>query len=63
LYEELLNECQAGITVDPINVRTTPKEISSILEDSLKYDIISKNGLSSIENRYNWATQEESCLN
>ena len=59
LYEELLNECQAGITVDPMDVRTAAKEISSILEDSLKYDTMSKNGLSSLENSYNWATQEE----
>ena len=59
LYEELLNECQAGITVDPMDIRTAAKEISSILEDSLKYDTMSKNGLSSLENSYNWATQEE----
>ena len=63
LYEELLNECQSVITVDLINARTAPKEISSILEDSLKYDIISKNGLFSIENSYNWAAQEKRCLN
>ena len=63
MYEELLNECQDVITVDPINARTAPKEISSILEDSLKYDIISKNGLFSIENSYNWAAQEKRCLN
>ena len=58
-----MNECQAGITVDPMDVRTAPKEISSILEVSLNYDIISKNGHFSLENSYNWATQEESCLN
>ena len=58
-----MNKCHAGITVDLMDVRTAPKEISSILEDSLKYDIISKNGLFSIENSYNWAAQEKRCLN
>ena len=59
MYEELLNEYQTGITVDPIDVRTAAKEISNIFEDSFKYDTMSKNGLSSLENSYNWATQEE----
>ena len=59
LNEELLNECQAGITVDPMDIRTAAKEISSILEDSLKYDTMSKNGLALLEKSYNWATQEE----
>ena len=59
LYEELLNEYQAGITVDPMDVRTAAKEISNLLEDSFKYDTMSKNGLSSLENSYNCATQKE----
>jgi hypothetical protein len=59
LYEKLLNEYQTGITVDPIDVRTAAKEISNILEDSFKYDTISKNGLSSLESCYNCATQKE----
>ena len=59
MYEELLNEYQTGITVDSIDVRTAAKEISNILEDSFKYDTMSINGLSSLENSYNWATQEE----
>ena len=59
MYEELLNERQDVITVDPMNARTAPKEISSILEDSLKYDTMSKSGLSSLENSYNCSTQEE----
>ena len=50
---------RAGITVDPMDVRTAAKEISSILEDSLKYDTMPKNGLSSLESSYNFATQEE----
>ena len=59
MYEELLNEYQTGITVDPIDVRTAAKEISNILVDSFKYDTMSINGLSSLENSYNCATQEE----
>ena len=59
LYEELLNEYQTGITVDPIDVRTAAKEISNIFEDSFKYDTMSKNGFSSLENSYNCATQKE----
>ena len=59
MYEELLNEYQIGITVDPIDVRTAAKEISNIFEDSFKYDTMSKNGFSSLENSYNCATQEE----
>ena len=59
MYEKLLNEYQTGITVDPIDVRTAAKEISNILEDSFKYDTMSKNGLSSLENSYNCATQKE----
>ena len=59
MYEELLNEYQAGITVGPIDVKTAGKEISNILEDSFKYDTMSINGLSSLENSYNFATQEE----
>ena len=59
MYEELLNEYQAGITVGPIDVKTAGKEISNILEDSFKYDTMSINGLSSLENSYNCATQEE----
>ena len=59
MYEELLNEYQTGTTVDPIDVRTAVKEISNILEDSFKYDTMSINGLSSLENSYNCATQEE----
>ena len=59
MYEKLLNEYQTGITVDPIDVRTAAKEISNILEDSFKYDTISKNGLLSLENSYNCATQKE----
>ena len=59
MYEELLNEYQIGITVGPIDVRTAAKEISNILEDSFKYDTMSKNGLSSLENSYNCATQKE----
>jgi hypothetical protein len=42
-----------------MDVRTAAKEISSILEDSLKYDTMPKNGLSSLESSYNFATQEE----
>ena len=38
---------------------TAGKEISNILEDSFKYDTMSINGLSSLENSYNCATQEE----
>ena len=59
MYEELLNEYQTCITVDPIDVRTAAKEISNILEDSFKYDTMSINGLSSLENSYNCATQKE----
>ena len=59
MYEELLNEYQAGITVGPIDVKTAGKEISNILEDSFKYDTMSINGLSSLENSYNCATLEE----
>ena len=50
---------RAGITVDPIDVRPAAKEISSILKDSIKYDTMSKSGLSSLENSYNWNSQEE----
>ena len=62
LYEELLNECQAGILVDPLDVKGTANEISSLLNNSDKYDRMSQNGINILKNNYNWDSQEEKLI-
>jgi glycosyltransferase involved in cell wall biosynthesis len=62
LYEELLNECQAGILVDPLDVKSIANEISNLLNNSDKYDRMSRNGINILKNKYNWASQEEKLI-
>jgi glycosyltransferase involved in cell wall biosynthesis len=62
LYEELLNECQAGILVEPLNVKGTANEILDLLNNTEKYDRMSQNGINILKNNYNWASQEKKLI-
>ena len=62
LYEELLNECEAGILVDPLDVKGTANEIFDLLNNSEKYDRMSQNGINILKNKYNWASQEKKLI-
>ena len=62
LYIELIDECDAGVTVDPLDLNAATKEISRLLTDSNLYDKMSQNGIDALNSKFNWTSEEEKLI-
>ena len=58
LYQKLLDTCDAGITVDPLNFDEIINAINSLMDDSDLYTNLSNNGNIALVKNFNWSTQE-----
>ena len=63
LYKKLLDKCNAGILVDPLDVEGIAISIYDLLNDTDRYNDLSKNGMIALNKNYNWATQENKLFN
>ena len=63
LYEKLLDKCDAGISVDPLDVKGVASAIISLLDDSEEYNRLSHNGITALNQNFNWSTQEKELYN
>ncbi len=63
LYEKLLDECDTGISVDPLDVKGIANAIISLLNNQDRYNHLSKNGIIALNKDYNWSTQEKELYN
>lgn len=62
LYEKLVNECEAGVTVNPLDVEAVANKISNLFIDSVMYDRLSQNGINALKKYYNWISQEKKLI-
>ena len=58
LYDNLLNKCNAGVSIDPLNIKGISSTIIGLFDDSEKYNNLSKNGINELNKEYNWLAQE-----
>ena len=58
LYQKLLDTCEAGIAVDPLNFEEIINAINNLMEDSDLYTNLSNNGNIALVKNFNWSTQE-----
>ena len=58
LYDNLLNKCNAGVSIDPLNIKGISSTIIGLFDDSEKYNNLSKNGINALNKEYNWLAQE-----
>ena len=63
LYEKLLDECDTGISVDPLDVKSIATAIISLLNNPGSYSQLSKNRIIALNKDYNWFTQEKELFN
>ena len=63
LYIKLLGKCNAGISVDPLDVEGIAKSIYDLLNDPDRYNDLSNNGIKALNKDYNWSTQENKLFN
>ena len=58
LYDSLLDKCNAGVSIDPLNIKGISSTITGLFDDSEKYNNLSKNGINALNKEYNWLAQE-----
>ena len=63
LYIKLLEKCNAGISVDPLDGESIAISIYDLLNDQDRYNDLSKNGIKALNKDYNWSTQENKLFN
>ena len=63
LYQKLLDKCDSGISVDPLDIEGIASAIHCLLDDPDKYNNLSKNGIIALNKDYNWSSQENKLFN
>ncbi len=63
LYQKLLDKCDSGISVDPLDIEGIATSIHGLLDDPDKYNNLSKNGIIALNKDYNWSSQENKLFN
>ena len=63
LYQKLLDKCDSGISVDPLDIEGIATAIHCLLDDPDKYNNLSKNGIIALNKDYNWSSQENKLFN
>ena len=63
LYQKLLDKCDSGISVDPLDIEGIASAIHCLLDDPDKYKNLSKNGIIALNKDYNWSSQENKLFN
>ncbi len=63
LYTKLLIKCNAGISVDPLDAEGIAISIYDLLNNPVRYNDMSKNGIIALNKDYNWSTQEIKLFN
>ena len=62
LWEEILEEAECGICVDPLNPEEIAEAIQFIVAHPSEAEQMGRNGRRAVEERYNWGREEEKLL-
>ncbi|RME94040.1 MAG: glycosyltransferase [Bacteroidetes bacterium] len=62
-WQALIDECQCGLTVDSTDVKAIQSAVDYLLTHPAEAQQMGRNGRRAIEQKYNWATQEQLLLN
>ena len=62
LHQSIVDECNAGISVDPLNIEAIAQGISLLLNDPARCLELGENGKQAIEQKYSWERESRRLL-
>jgi glycosyltransferase involved in cell wall biosynthesis len=62
LWKDILEESGAGVTVDPLNPEAIAKEVTALLQDQKRRQLMGERGQKAFRDVYNWDSEEKKLL-
>jgi len=63
LWKEIVEKNKCGLCVNPLNPEEIAEAVKYILNNPKEAEIMGKNGIKAVENKYNWGSESKKLIN